>query len=69
MPGMQGDVLVAAGEGHLLRLRFDRRDSTRLLATERLFDDLAAPATFVSVGPDGAIYLGSDRAIYRISPN
>jgi len=68
LAGMQGDLLVAAGEGHLLRLRFDRRDSTRLLAAERLFDDLPAPATLVKVGPDGAIYLGTDREIYRIAP-
>jgi quinoprotein glucose dehydrogenase len=68
LAGMQGDLLVAAGEGHLLRLRFDRRDSTRLLAAERLFDDLPGPATLVSVGPDGAIYLGTDREIYRIGP-
>ena len=68
LPGMQGDVLVAAEAGHLLRLRFDRRDSTRLVATERLFENLQEPATLISVGPDGAIYLGTAGAIYRISP-
>ena len=68
LPGMQGDVLVAAETGHLLRLRFDRRDSTRLVATERLFENLQEPATLVNVGPDGAIYLGTAGAIYRISP-
>jgi glucose/arabinose dehydrogenase len=68
LAGLQGDVLVAAGEGHLLRLRFDRRDSTKLVAAERLFDDLPEPATLVNVGPDGAIYLGTERAIYRIGP-
>jgi aldose sugar dehydrogenase len=66
---LQGDLLVAAGEGrHLLRLRFDRRDSTRLVSTERLFDGLPGPATLVVVGPDGAVYLGTDRAILRVGP-
>jgi glucose/arabinose dehydrogenase len=68
LAGMQSDLLVAAGEGHLLRLRFDRRDSTRLLAAERLFDELPGPATLVTVGPDGAIYLGTGSQIYRIGP-
>lgn len=68
LAGMQGDLLVASGEGHLLRLRFDRRESTRLVAAERLFDDLPGPSTLVSVGPDGAIYLGADRALFRIGP-
>jgi aldose sugar dehydrogenase len=66
---LQGDLLVAAGEGrHLLRLRFDRRDSTRLVSSERLFEGLPGPATLVAVGPDGAVYLGTDRAILRVGP-
>jgi quinoprotein glucose dehydrogenase len=64
----QGNLLVAAGESRaLLRLRFDRRESTRLLATERLFDEIAGAVTTVAVGPDGAIYFGSDRGLFRIT--
>ena len=66
LPAFQGDMLLAAEEGHLLRLRFDRRDSARLVAAERLFDDLDGPVTLVTVDPDGAIYVGTERALFRI---
>jgi glucose/arabinose dehydrogenase len=69
VPAFRGDLLVAAGEGrHLLRVRFDTRNSTRVLATERLFQELESTVTVVSAGPDGAIYLGTDRALLRIGP-
>jgi glucose/arabinose dehydrogenase len=65
----QGNLLVAGGEARsLLRLRFDRRESTRLLGTERLFENAAGAISVVAVGPDGAIYLGSDRGLFRIGP-
>ena len=69
LPALQGDLLVAAGEGrHLLRIRLDKRDSTRVLASERLFEDLGVAVTLVSVAPDGAVYLGTDRALLRVGP-
>jgi aldose sugar dehydrogenase len=67
LPAFKGDLLVAADEGrHLLRVRFDTRDSTRVLASERLFEGVGAPVTLVTVAPDGAVYLGTDRALLRV---
>jgi glucose/arabinose dehydrogenase len=69
MPAFRGDLLVAANEGrHLLRLRFDRRDPTRVLSTERLLQDMVSDVRVVAVGLDGAVYLCTDRALLRLSP-
>lgn len=61
-----GDLFVARTDG-LLRVRFDRRDSARVVATERLFAGLLDNAVSVAVGPDGALYLGARRALVRIA--
>lgn len=68
IPGLQGNALVATESGRLLRVRFDRRDPARLAGVERLIDGLPGPATFVSVSPGGAIYVGTDRTIFRMTP-
>jgi len=71
LPTFRGDLLIAADEGrHLLRLRFDRRESTRLVSSERLLQDFAQNegVHVVSVGPDGAVYLCTDRAVLRLGP-
>jgi quinoprotein glucose dehydrogenase len=69
MPALQGDLFAASAQGrHLLRLRLDRRDPARIVATERLFADVAGPITALATGPDGALYLGTDRAVLRIGP-
>jgi aldose sugar dehydrogenase len=68
MPGLRNDLLVAAANGsHLLRLRFDRRDSTRLVFTERLLEEQGIKV--VAVGADGAVYLCTDRALLRLGPS
>ncbi len=67
LPAFQGNLLVAAREGRsLLRLRLEKRDSTRVAGTERLFQDFAGSISALAVGPDGAIYLGSDRGLFRV---
>ncbi len=67
LPAFQGNLLVAAREGRsLLRLRLEKRDSTRVAGTERLFPDFAGSISALAVGPDGAIYLGSDRGLFRV---
>jgi glucose/arabinose dehydrogenase len=69
LSSFQGDLLVAANQGqHLLRLRLDRRDSTRIVGSERLFQDAGTPLTLVAVGPDGSLYVGTDRALLRLGP-
>jgi aldose sugar dehydrogenase len=69
LAALQGDLLVAAQEGrYLLRVRFDPRNPLRVMATESLFPDLGAPVTFVTVGPDGAVYLGTPAALLRMGP-
>jgi glucose/arabinose dehydrogenase len=69
MPILHGDLFVASRQGrHLLRLRIDRRDANRVVATERLFADVAGPVNTVASGADGALYLGTDTAVLRISP-
>ena len=69
LAALQGDLLVAAQEGqYLLRVRFDPRNPLRVLATESLFPDLGAAVTFVTVGPDGAVYLGTPAALMRMGP-
>jgi glucose/arabinose dehydrogenase len=70
LPAFQGDLLVAADEGrHLLRVRLDKRDPTRVVSTERLLQDTVGRVKVVSVGPDGAIYLCTDRALMKLTPN
>lgn len=61
-----GDLFVAGADG-LLRVRFDRRDTGRVVATERLFAGLLDDAVSVAVGPDGALYLGARRSVVRIA--
>jgi quinoprotein glucose dehydrogenase len=69
LPPFRGDLFVAAGEGrHLLRLRFDRRDSTRVVSLERILEDRVPDVRVVGVGPDGAVYICTDRALVRIGP-
>jgi glucose/arabinose dehydrogenase len=69
MPILQGDLFVASRQGrHLLRLRLDRRDAMRVVGTERLFADVAGPVNTVVSGADGALYLGTDTAVLRVSP-
>jgi glucose/arabinose dehydrogenase len=65
----RGDLFVAAQEGRsLLRLRFDRRDPTRVVSTERLLQNRSDTIRLVAGGGDGALYVCTDRALVRIGP-
>ena len=67
LSSFQGDLLVGASNARaLLRLRFDRRDPTRIVGSERLFEEFAGAIATVAVGPEGAIYFGSDLGLFRI---
>lgn len=63
----KGNLLIASENGrHLLRVTFDPLVPTRVLGTERLLQDVVGGVRLVTVGPDGAIYLATDRAIGRL---
>lgn len=69
-PMLRGDVLIGSGEGrHLLRLRTDRIAPARIVATEHLLQDQIGSVRTVTVGPDGAIYLGTADALWRLTPH
>jgi len=62
-------LLVASAEGrHLLRVRLDPANPTKVLGTDRLLQDRLGPVRAVAVSPDGAVYLASDSAIHRLVP-
>jgi len=68
LPGLQNDLLIASAEGrHLLRVRFDRSSVTRVVATERLLQDVVGGVRAVAVSPDDGLYIASDDAVAQIS--
>ena len=66
---LRGDLLAApAGEGgYLLRAKFDGAAQERIVSTERLIIDGASQVRVLDVGPDGAIYVGTESEVLRIS--
>jgi aldose sugar dehydrogenase len=68
-PALRNNLLVASEEGrHLLRILLDPQEPSRIVATERLLQDVIGGVRTVAVGPDGAIYLGTANAIGRLVP-
>lgn len=68
LPDLRGDLLVAsAGARHILRVRFDAADPTRILSSEALLRDQVGPVHVVLEGPDGAIYFLTDRSLGRLT--
>jgi glucose/arabinose dehydrogenase len=69
VPAFAGDLFVAGEDGRaLLRLRFDERDATRLVSTERLLEDINSPIRAVATGPDGVVLVATDRALMWLGP-
>ncbi len=67
IPELRGDLLAASPGGRaLLRLRFDPADSRRLIASERLLQDVFGAIHAVSVASDGVIYLVTDAGVVRV---
>ncbi len=70
IPGLQGNLLVAAGDGShdLLRLRLTDGDESTISRVERLALPGGPAVRLVHVGADGAVYVGTDREVLRIVP-
>jgi glucose/arabinose dehydrogenase len=69
IPALTGDLLVASSEGrHVLRVRFDPLNRSRVAATEPLLQDLVGPVVAIASGPDGAIYFATPRSVGRLVP-
>jgi glucose/arabinose dehydrogenase len=70
LPVLTGDLLVASSEGrHVLRIRFDPLNRSRVAATEPLLQDLVGPVVAIASGPDGAIYFATPRSVGRLVPD
>jgi glucose/arabinose dehydrogenase len=72
LPDMRGDLLIAANDaGCLLRVRFDAAASSgsapRVFASERLLEGRIGPVRAAAVAGDGAIYVASDSAVWRLT--
>jgi glucose/arabinose dehydrogenase len=69
LPVFQHSLLIASYEGqHLLQVRLDPDDATRILGMNRLLESRVGGIRAVATGPDGAVYFATDRAIYRLVP-
>ena len=69
LPSFRHSLLVASAEGrHLLRIRLDPDEATKVLGVDRLLQNRAGGLRAVAMGPDGAIYVAGDSAIYRLIP-
>ena len=69
VPVFTGDLFVAAEEGRaLLRLRFDKRDPTRTVSSERLLENTGSRVRAVAVGGDGLVYVATDHGVRRLGP-
>jgi glucose/arabinose dehydrogenase len=65
---LSGNLLIASDEGrHLLRIRIGQGQPSRIAATERLLQDRIGGVRTVAVGPDGAIYVGTSRAVWKLA--
>jgi glucose/arabinose dehydrogenase len=67
VPALHGNLLVVSDEGqHLLRVRFDSMEPTRVLGTERLLRNAIGGIRSVAISQDGRIYLATSDALATI---
>jgi glucose/arabinose dehydrogenase len=69
IPVFRDNLFLAAESGrHLIRLQFDPRSPERIASAERLLQDQIGRVRVVAVGPDGALYVAGDSALFRLAP-
>jgi glucose/arabinose dehydrogenase len=69
MPMFRNHLFIAAETGReLIRLGFDPNDSSRILSVERLLKDQIGALRVVAEGKDGALYIATTSALYRLAP-
>jgi glucose/arabinose dehydrogenase len=69
MPVFRDNLFVAAEAGrHVIRLQFDPGSPERIVSTERLMQDQLGPVRVIAVGPDEALYIANDSALFRLAP-
>jgi len=70
IPALTGNLLIASAEGrHVLRVRFDPLDPTRVAATEPFLQDAVGPIVAVASAPDGSIYIATPGSVERLVPD
>ena len=69
IPAFRDNLLVSSDEGrHILRIRFDPQDPTRIVTTERLLEDRVGGVRVVIAAPGGTIYFCTANALARLVP-
>jgi glucose/arabinose dehydrogenase len=69
MPVFRDNLFIAAEAGrHLIRLQFDPDSPERIVSTEQLLQDQIGSIRLIAVGPDEALYLANDSALFRLAP-
>jgi glucose/arabinose dehydrogenase len=70
IPSFSGDLFVAAAaDRSLLRVRFSRDATQRIMGSERLLGDAFGPLRAVATGPDGTLLVASEHALIAIRPH
>jgi glucose/arabinose dehydrogenase len=63
-----GDLFIAASDAaYLLRVRFDPLDPLRAVSSERLLEGRIGEVRSVAVSADGALYVASASAVWRLA--
>ena len=69
VPALRGDLLMTAQDGrYILRLHFDRSDTARIAASERLLENRVGSVRAIGIGPRGDIYFCTRDALGRLVP-
>jgi glucose/arabinose dehydrogenase len=69
IPELQDNLLVASDRGqHLLRVRFDATERTRVTSTERLLRNSIGGIRAIAINPAGTIYLATSNAVATLAP-
>ena len=69
MPAFRDNLLIASEQGrHLLRVRFDPKEQTKVIGTERLLQNAIGGIRVVGVNREGVIYAATADAIAALTP-